>query len=102
MAGVDAEVNAAPGLHGLRDSGWRLAVGPSALLRLRAGDRAALLAEAGWRWLPEASPRETWKLTLEGRLHLRHDPGGHDLSLALRARRSPGEDSAQAVLYAYF
>jgi len=102
MAGADVDVNAAPGLQGLRGSGWRLGVGPSALLRVRAGDRVAFLAEAGWRWLPEASPRETWKLSLEGRLHLVHDPGGHDLSLALRARRAPGEDSAQAVLYAYF
>ena len=102
MAGADLDVNAAPGIAGLRGSGWRVGVGPSALLRLRAGDRAALLAEAGWRWLPEAAPRETWKLALEGRLHLVHDPGGHDLSLALRARRAPGEDSAQAVLLAYF
>jgi len=102
MAGADVDVNAAPGIAGLRGSGWRLGVGPSALVRLRAGDRAALLAEAGWRWLPEASPRETWKLSLEGRLHLLHAPNGHDLSLALRARRAPREDSAQAVLYAYF
>jgi hypothetical protein len=97
MAGADVDVNAAPGLAGLRGSGWRVGVGPSALLRLRPGDRAALLAEAGWRWLPEAAPRETWKLSLEGRLHL-----GRNLSLALRARRAPSEDSAQAVVYAYF
>jgi hypothetical protein len=102
MGTIDAEVNAAPGIAGLRGSGWRLGVGPSGLLRLKAGDRAVLLAEAGWRWLPEASPRETWKLSTEARLHLRHDPGGHELSLALRARRAPREDSAQAVLYAYF
>jgi len=102
MAGADLEVNAAPGIAGFRGSGWRLGLGPSALLRLRAGDRAALLAEAGWRWLPEASPRETWKLALEGRLHLFGDPTGRAVSLAVRARRAPREDSAQAVVYAYY
>jgi len=102
MGTLDAGVNAAPGIAGLRGSGWRLAVGPSALVRVKAGERAVLLAEAGWRWLPEASPQETWNLLVEGRLHLRHDPGGSDLSLALRARRAPREDSVQAVLFAYF
>ncbi len=97
LATADLDLHAAPGIEGLRGSGWRLGAGPSALLRLRAGARAALLAEAGWRWLPEAAPRETWRLSAEARWHL-----GGDLSLALRGRRAPGEDAASAVLQARF
>jgi hypothetical protein len=97
LASADVDLLASPGLEGFRGSGVRLGVGPSAILRLRGGTRGALLAEARWRWLPEASPRETWRLSAQARLHLTQD-----LSLALEARRAPRDETVGAVLLGYF
>jgi hypothetical protein len=96
LATADVEVQAAAGLSGLAGSGWRVGLGPTALLRLKAGDRAALLLDGAWRWLPDASPGETWRYGAEGRLHL-----GRGWSLALRARRAPSEDAVTAALHAF-
>ena len=92
----DVELLGSAHLAGLRGSGWRLGLGPGGLVRLRLGDRFALLASGDWAWLPEARPRETWKVDLGARVHFTRN-----LSLALEARRRPAETSAGLVLYAY-
>lgn len=85
---TDAELAAAPDLRGLDGRAARLALGPSAGLRLRAGERASLLGEAGWRYLPWAAPRSTFDLRLTGRLHFRRT------SLWLEVARRPIETEA--------
>ena len=80
---ADADVLGAPDLHGLSGSGFRPGVGPGVLLRLLGGERAALLGTATWRYLPLASPRATYDLGVEGRVHF----GG--VSLAARWRKAP-------------
>jgi hypothetical protein len=92
----DATLEAAPDLRGLGGSGWRVGLGPSALLRLQAGSRASLLAQGGWSWLPGTPTHQTWTLSGAGRLHL-----GRDVSLALELRRRPSEQSLGMVLYLF-
>jgi len=85
---TDAELAGAPDLHGLDGTFARLAIGPSAGLRVRAGARASLFGEAGWRWLPWATPRSTFDLRLGGRLHFSR------ASLWFEAARRPIETEA--------
>ena len=92
----DAVIEGAPDLRGIGGSGWRAGVGPSALLRLRAGSRAALLASGGWTWLPGTPTHETWTMSGAGRLHL-----GRDASLALEYRRRPSEQTLGLTLYLF-
>jgi len=92
---ADAELLAAPDLHGLAGSGFRPGVGPGALVRLLAGERAALLASGAWRWLPWAVPRSTYDFSVEGRLHL------GPASLALRLRRAPRVEEVGLMLLLY-
>ena len=80
---ADAEVLGGPGLHGIEGAPLRPGVGPGAVVRLLAGDRAALLGTATWRWLPLASPDTTFQLGATARLHL------GALSLAAEWRRTP-------------
>jgi hypothetical protein len=93
---ADVSVEAAPGLEGIGGSGWRLGFGPSALLRLAAGSRAALLLSGDWRWLPGTDTRESWTVAGAGRLHL-----GRDVSLALEYRRRPSEQVLGLTLYLF-
>jgi hypothetical protein len=95
-ASADVQLEAAPDLSGLRGSAFRAGLGPSALLRVRGGTRFTLLADARWRWLPEARPRETWSHGAALRLH-----HGHAWSLALEGRRAPAERSAGLTLFHY-
>jgi hypothetical protein len=91
---ADGSVEAAPDLRGLGGSGWRIGLGPSALVRLRAGTWAGLLASGSWRWLPGTPTHETWTIAGAGRLHL-----ARDVSLALEYRRRPSEQTLGLVLY---
>ncbi len=93
---ADGSVEAAPRLQGIGGSGWRLGLGPAALVRLRAGSRAALLASGDWRWLPGTPTGETWSISGAGRVHL-----GRQASLALEYRRRPAEQSLGLVLYLF-
>ena len=93
---ADGSVEAAPDLEGIGGSGWRFGVGPSALLRLRAGARAALLASGSWMWLPGTPTHETWSISGAGRLHL-----GREVSLALEYRRRPSEQALGLTLYLF-
>ena len=93
---ADASVEAAPDLRGMGGSGWRLGLGPSALLRLRAGSRSALLVSGGWRWLPGTPTHQTWSISGAGRVHL-----GRDVSLALEYRRRPSEQALGLTLYLF-
>lgn len=97
VATLDLEVRASPRLSGLDGSAWRPGVGPSGLARLRLGDRLSLVATAAWRWLPLAAPEATWDLAGDLRVHV-----AHDLSLALRARRTPVDDEATLGALGYF
>jgi hypothetical protein len=92
----DATLEAAPDLRGQGGSGWRLGVGPSTLVRWRAGSVATVLATGGWSWLPWTQTHQTWTVGGAGRLHL-----GRDVSLALEFRRRPSEQSLGLVLYLF-
>jgi hypothetical protein len=93
---ADGSVEAAPDLRGIGGSGWRVGLGPSALARLRAGERAALLVSGEWRWLPGTPTHETWTIAGAGRLHL-----GREVSLALEYRRRPSEQALGLTLYLF-
>jgi hypothetical protein len=93
---ADGSVEAAPDLRGIGGSGLRLGVGPTGLLRLRAGSRAGLLLGGNWTWLPGTPTGETWTLSAAGRLHL-----GRAASLALEYRRRPSEQALGLVLYLF-
>jgi hypothetical protein len=95
--GADASVEAASHLAGIADGPVRAGIGPGGVLRIRAGSRAALLADARWRWLPDAAPDRTWDLRASLRLHV-----ARDLSLALEARRTPAADEGTATVLGYF
>jgi hypothetical protein len=97
FGGADVAVEWSPHLSGAGGSEVRAGVGPGGLARIRLGPRAALLADARWRWLPGADPDRTFDLRGGLRLHL-----GRDASLALEARRTPAEDVLSASLYGYF
>jgi uncharacterized protein DUF4105 len=96
-AGVDAAVEWSPRLSGISGREVRAGVGPGGLLRVRLGKRAALLGDARWHLLPGASPRQTYDLRGQLRLHL-----APALSLALEARRTPAADEGTAVVLGYF
>jgi hypothetical protein len=93
---ADGSLEGAPDLRGLGGSGWRLGLGPAALLRLRAGAVASLLAQGRWTWLPGTPTRETWTLSGAGRIHL-----GRQASLALEYRRQPSEQALGLTLYLF-
>ncbi len=93
---ADASIEAAPDLRGIGGSGWRVGAGTSALVRLRAAERAALLVSGQWRWLPGTPVHDTWTVAGAGRLHL-----GTEFSLALEYRRRPSEQVLGLVLYLF-
>ncbi len=93
----DAELLGAPRLDGIGGEGVRLGLGPAALLRVRAGERAVLLAEGRWQYLPFATPEQTWSLSGTLRLHLTRS-----VSLALEARGAPLLRDVQAGVLAYY
>jgi uncharacterized protein DUF4105 len=96
-AGADAALEWSPRLSGISGRQVRAGIGPGGLLRIRLGKRAALLGDARWRLLPGASPRETFDLRGQLRLHV-----ARGLSLALEARRTPSADEATGVVLGYF
>jgi hypothetical protein len=96
-AGTDASLEWSPSLSGIDGGEVRGGIGPGGLARLRLGARAALLADARWRWMPAADPERTFDLRGAVRLHL-----GTSASLALEARRTPSEDVVSALLLTYF
>jgi len=89
-------LQAAPGLSGLRGSGFRAGLGPRAALRLLAGERASLLATAAWRFWPLASPRTTLDVGVTARLHLGR------ASLFAEARGVAREREALAGVQAFY
>ncbi len=95
--GADVSVEWSPGLDGTDGRPVRAGVGPGAMVRLRAGRRATVLADARARWLPAASPAFTFDVRGTVRIHL--VPG---LSLSLEARRTPEAGEATGALLAYF
>ena len=92
---ADTELLGAPALHGISGSGVRPGIGPALLLRLLAGERAALVGTGSWRWLPLASPETTWELGAEARLHL------GVVSLAARWRGAPRAHEVGLLLLLY-
>ena len=75
----------------------RLGLGPTALVRFRAGDRAVLLAEARWQYLPFATPEQAWSVSGTLRLHL-----AKALSLSIEARAAPEDRDVQAGVLGYY
>ena len=94
---ADSELLASGPLNGIDGSPVRLGVGPSGVLRLRAGKVLTFLAEARWRWLPLAQPETTWSLSGTLRLH-----AGRNVSFALEGRRSPTDGELSAGVLGYF
>src|SRR5262249_36007372 len=92
---ADAELLAAPDLHGLSGSGVRPGIGPGLLLRLLAGERVALVGTGTWRWLPSASPETSYEVGAEARLHL------GAVSVAARWRRAPRAEDVSLLLLLY-
>jgi hypothetical protein len=92
---ADAELLAAPELRGVSGSGVRPGVGPGVLLRLVGGERVALVGTGSWRWLPFASPRTSYDVGLEARVHF------GAVSLAARWRKAPRADEVGLVLLLY-
>jgi hypothetical protein len=97
LAFGDAELLLSGPLRGIRDAGVRLGLGPSGLVRLHAGTAVTFLAEARWRWFPEATPRSAWTLSAALRVH-----PGRNLSVGLEARRTPSDDEVGATVFGYF
>jgi hypothetical protein len=83
LATFDAELAASPPLEGFRGTAFRPGFGPTGMLRLLAGDRAALLGTASWRWYPEAATRDGFALGAEARVHFAR------ASLAFEVKRAP-------------
>ena len=96
-AGADASLEWSPRLDGISGREVRAGIGPGGLVRIRLGKRASLLGDARWRWLPGASPRETFDLRGQLRLHV-----ARGVSLALEARRTPSADEGAALVLGYF
>ena len=94
--GADLGVEGSPRLAGTGGSWTRVGVGPGGLVRLRLGAHAVLLADARWKWLADAAPRETFELRAALRLHV-----ARDLAVALEARRTPAGDEATLAVHAY-
>ncbi|HTP26738.1 MAG TPA: DUF4105 domain-containing protein [Anaeromyxobacteraceae bacterium] len=67
---LDSEVLGGPHLSGIDGSRVRVGLGPAAGIRLRFGDRASLLCEGGWRFLPEAVPRTTFDVRVTARVYV--------------------------------
>ncbi len=96
-AGSDVALEWSPRLDGAAGSQLRPGIGPGGIARLRLGRRAALLLDARWRWLPGASPAETYDLRAALRLHL-----ASNLSLSAEARRTPRADEVTGAVFGYF
>ena len=92
---ADAELLAAPELRGLSGRGVRPGVGPGVLFRLLAGERAALVGTGSWRWLPFASPRTSYEIGVEARVHV------GAVSVAARWRKAPRAEDVGLVLLIY-
>jgi hypothetical protein len=92
---TDAELLGSPDLHGLAGTGVRPGVGPGVLLRALAGDRIALVGTGSWRWLAFASPRNTYEIGVEARLHV------GPVSLAARWRKAPRAEDVALLLQFY-
>jgi len=86
---------AAPELRGLSGRGVRPGVGPGVLLRLLAGERAAVVGTGSWRWLPFASPRTSYEIGVEARVHV------GAVSVAARWRKAPRAEDVGLVLLIY-
>ncbi|HEX9241817.1 MAG TPA: DUF4105 domain-containing protein, partial [Anaeromyxobacter sp.] len=96
-AGADVALEARAGLAGIEGKGIRVGIGPGGLARLRLGRLAILLADARWRFLPDATPGETFEL--HGTLRV---PLGRAFALSLDARRTPTAGEGSLVLHAFY
>ncbi|HSM93188.1 MAG TPA: DUF4105 domain-containing protein [Anaeromyxobacteraceae bacterium] len=96
-AGADTVLDWSPRLDGILASRVRVGVGPSALARLRLGDRFSLVANGRYRFLPFTALHAAWSTGAEARVHL-----GRRFSVAATWRLDPTDQLAGALLLGYF
>jgi hypothetical protein len=95
--GADVALHGAPRLDGIEGAHVRLGVGPAALARLRLGERASVVANGRYLFLPWTSLRRSWSAGAEGRLHL-----NRSFSLAATLSVAPEDWVAGGLLLGYF
>jgi hypothetical protein len=95
--GVDAVVDWSPRLDGVGAARVRFGAGPSALARLRLGERFSLVANGRYLFLPYTALHRSWSAGGEARLHL-----GQRFSLAATWRQDPTDWLAGGLLLGYF
>jgi hypothetical protein len=95
--GSDAAVEAASHLEGTRGSAARFGIGPGGTVRLRLSPRFIVVADGRWRWLPDASPRETFDVRATLRVHLTRT-----ISLSLEGRRVPTANEGTLAVQAFY
>jgi hypothetical protein len=95
--GSDAAVEGAAHLAGIRGAPARFGVGPGGTVRLRIAAPVVVVADGRWRWLPGATPRETFDVRAALRLHL-----SRTVSLSLEARRTPAADEGTVAVQAFY
>ncbi len=84
-------------VDGVRGSTARFAIGPEAGVRVRLSPSLAWLGEAGWSWLPDQSPWQTWRASSGLRWGF-----WRSLALDLRGTWEPEALEGEASLFHYF
>jgi hypothetical protein len=87
----------APHIDGLLDTHLRLGVGPSGGVRIRLTSGLVLLGTARWIWLPEQTPKSTYRVDATLRLRVIDD-----LAVGLEGRATPDGLEGQLLAFSYF
>ena len=97
VATLDTQLGWSPRLGGIKDSGVRVGVGPSGVIRAMLARRTSLLFSGEWFWLPGQERAWTGAATLNLRTAI-GSASAIDLEIASR----PGEPSAALTWLLYY